>query len=164
MAINAGKKWEDYFRQNWKECFPRTFVYRLPDQVSGYKQTSANPCDFFCFVCNRLFMIECKTHKGNSIPFAAIPQYSRLLEYKNMKNIFPGVLIWFVDKDIVVWVGIEELEKMKNNKEKSISLKMLENKLYNIVEIPAEKKRVFMHCDYTYLLDICKLEKENKNE
>lgn len=61
--------------------------------MSGYGQTSANPCDFICFVSGKLFLIECKEHKGASIPFTAISQYSRLLQYKNIPGVYPGVII-----------------------------------------------------------------------
>jgi hypothetical protein len=121
--------------------------------MTGYKETSQNPCDFICFPGKRLFLMECKEHKGASIPFAAIPQYERLLEYKGIPNVYPGVVIWFSEKDTVIWVGIDDMEKMVSNGEKSIGLRMLENTLYNIIMIPSEKKRVFMSSDYSILLE-----------
>jgi hypothetical protein len=69
-------------------------VFRLKDNMNGYKETSGNPCDFLCFPGeNKLFMIECKEHKGASIPFTAIPQYDRLLEYKDCPGVYPGVML-----------------------------------------------------------------------
>lgn len=44
---------------------------------------------------------------------------------------------------------------MVNDGKKSISLKMLDEKLYNIIEIPSVKKRVFLESDYTILKDLC---------
>lgn len=70
--------------------------------MNGYRDTSQNPCDFLCFPCDtKLFMVECKEHKGASIPFSAIPQYERLLQYKNLKNIYAGIVIWLSEKDVV---------------------------------------------------------------
>lgn len=46
-------------------------------------------------------MVECKAHAGASIPFSVIPQYSRLLEYKDFINVFPGIVVWLYEKDIV---------------------------------------------------------------
>jgi hypothetical protein len=71
--------------------------------MNGYKETSGNPCDFLCFPgTNQLFMVECKEHKGSSIPFTAIPQYDRLLEYKDLPGVYPGVMLWLSEKDLVM--------------------------------------------------------------
>lgn len=152
----AGKKWEAEFRKTWANCFPNTFLYRIPDAMTGFKETSQNPCDFLCFPKNELFMVECKTHKGASIPFTAIPQYERLLEYKGYKGVIPGILIWFSEKDLVIWVDINEAEKMVKNGEKSIGIRMLKGKLYNILVLPIEMKRVYPKVDYTYLVNYYK--------
>lgn len=121
--------------------------------MNGYKETSGNPCDFLCFPGeNKLFMVECKEHKGASIPFTAIPQYERLLEYKNYPGVFPGVMLWLSEKDMVLWISITEMEKMVKDGKKSIGIKMLEDSLYNIIMIPSEKKRVFLNSDYSILM------------
>lgn len=157
MSRDLGKKFEDSFKKQWADTFPGTFLYRLPDQMNGYKESSENPADFFCFPVEACFLVvECKSHKGASIPFNAIPQYERLLEYKGRKNTYPGVLVWFYEKDKILWVSIEEAEKMVLDGEKSIGLRMLDqdykNK-YNILDIPATKLRVFMKPDYEWLVE-----------
>lgn len=124
--------------------------------MTGFKQTSMNPCDFVCYVSGKLFLMECKEHLGASIPFSAISQYDRLLAYKGITGVYPGVLVWLSEKDKVFWVPIEEMEKMTLAGEKSVGLKALQDKSYNIVEIPSEKKRVFMESDYSCLLDYVK--------
>jgi hypothetical protein len=154
-SANKGKAWEEKFRQDWRKCFPNTFVFRLKDQMTGYKETSGNPCDFLCFPGNnQLFMVECKEHKGASIPFTAIPQYERLLEYKDCPYTFPGVMLWLSEKDKVMWISIQEMEKMVQDGKKSIGLKMLKEKSYNIIEIPSVKKRVYLDSDYTILTSL----------
>lgn len=155
---DIGKKFEDRFRKDYKECFPDTFIYRLPDQQSGYAGGgSQNPCDFICYPGSLILMAECKAHKGASIPFSAIPQYERMLEYKGLKSTHAGVVVWFYEKDIVIWVSIEEMEKMVLDGEKSIGLRMLKpkkdsEKAYNIITIPSVKLRAFMESDYNYLV------------
>lgn len=155
---DIGKKFEDRFRKDYKQCFPNTFIYRLPDQQSGYAGGgSQNPCDFICYPGSLELMVECKAHKGASIPFSKIPQYERMLDYKGLHKTFPGVVVWFYEKDIVIWVSIEEMEKMVLDGEKSIGLRMLQNKndnekAYNIITIPSTKLRAFMESDYTYLV------------
>lgn len=154
MATNKGKAWEDKFRQDWRKCFPNTFIFRLKDQMTGYKETSGNPCDFLCFPGNNeLFLVECKEHKGASIPFTAIPQYDRLLEYQGLPGVRAGVVLWLSEKDRVFWISIDEMEKMVKDGKKSIGLKMFEDKSYNIIEIPSVKKRVYLDSDYTVLID-----------
>lgn len=157
-SADIGKKFEERFRKDYKRCFPNTLIYRLPDQQSGYAGGgSQNPCDFFCFTGNEVLMVECKAHKGASIPFTAIPQYERMLNYKGLEKTFPGAVIWFYEKDIVLWVSIDEMEKMVNDGEKSIGLRMIDNKKpykksYNIITIPSSKLRAFMESDYDYLV------------
>lgn len=53
------------------------------------------------------------------------------------------------------------MEKMFLAGEKSIGIRMLENKSYNIIVLPSVKKRVFLETDYTYLLKL--IEEGNLN-
>ena len=157
---NLGKSFEERFKKDWQRCFPNTLIYRLPDQQSGYAGGGgSNPCDYFCFTGNELLMVECKSHAGASISFSAIRQYEKMLDYKGINKVFPGVLVWFYEKDAVIWVSIEEMEKMVNDGEKSIGLRMIDEKkpykkLYNIVVLPSKKLRTFMETDYNYLVEV----------
>lgn len=160
MAADFGKKFEIRFSQDWKRCFPDTLIYRLPDQQSGYAGGgSSNPCDFLCYPGSCVLMVECKAHKGLSIPFTAIRQYEKMLDYKGLTKVFPGVAVWFYEKDTVIWVSIEEMEKMVNDGEKSIGLRMIDDKKpykksYNIITLPSKKLRTFMETDYNYLVEV----------
>lgn len=157
-SADIGKKFEERFRKDYKACFPNTLIYRLPDQQSGYAGGgSQNPCDFVCYPGNCVLMVECKATKGSSINFSKIPQYERLLDFKGLHKTFPGVLIWFYEKDTVIWVSIEEMEKMVLDGEKSIGLRMIDEKKpykkhYNILTLPSTKLRTFMETDYNYLV------------
>ena len=157
---DIGKKFEDRFKKDYIRCFPDTLIYRLPDQQSGYAGGgSSNPCDFLCYPGECVLMVECKAHAKASIPFSAIPQYERLLEYKGKYKTFPGVVVWFYEKDIVIWVSIEEMEKMVLDGEKSIGLRMIDDKKpykksYNIITLPSTKLRAFMETDYSYLVEV----------
>ena len=153
---SLGKKFEAKFKKDWEECFPNELVYRLPDQMSGYG-ASNNPCDFFAFADGNLFMTECKETKEASIPWTSIRQRDKLIEYyhKGYKNVFQGVIIWFSEKDTVIYVSAQEMEKMVEDGEKSIGLRMLKSdykKSYNIIVIPSEKVRTFMKSNYKYLV------------
>lgn len=155
---DIGKKWESKFESTWIKQFPGTLIYRLPDQQGGYAgEGGSNPCDFLCYPGNCVLMVECKAHKGASIPFNAIPQYERQLKYKGRHKTFPGVLVWFYEKDIIIWVSIEEMEKMVADGEKSIGLRMMKEnypKKYCIIGVPAVKLRTFMEADINYLVEV----------
>ena len=153
-----GKKWEDKFKATYEKQFPGTLIYRLPDQQSGYGGIGgSNPCDFMCYPVNCVLMVECKAHAGASISFNDIRQYDKMLNFKGLCQTFPGVLVWFYEKDTIIWVSIEEMEKMMLDGEKSIGLRMLKEnykKKYRIINIPAIKLRTFMEADLKYLVEV----------
>ena len=155
---DLGKKWEDKFKSTYVKQFPETLIYRLPDQQSGYGgKGGSNPCDFLCYPGNCVLMVECKAHAGASISFNDIRQYEQMLDFKNKHKTFIGVLVWFYEKDTIIWVSIEEMEKMVNDGEKSIGLRMMKEnypKKYRIINVPAEKLRTFMEADLNYLVEV----------
>lgn len=153
MAPNRGKKFEQQFKKDWISAFPKSFILRLPDQQSGYFGTSKNLCDFICFTDKTLYLIECKTIKGNTFPISNLTQ----LEYLSSmvaEDIIPGVVIWFYEKDKVLFIPIKEIMRMKQNKLKSVNIKMLADNTYQIIDIPSVKLRTFMRSDYTILREL----------
>lgn len=157
MAINRGKQWEDRFNKDFLKTINDSIVIRLPDQVSRYKGHSSNICDFICYKYPIMFLIECKTVKKNgTFSITSFSQYESLLVYKDIKGVAPYVIIWFQEYDKVLAVRINDIEKMKDDGKKSVNVKMLNNddkKLYNIIDIPFIKKRVFLECDYNIVYD-----------
>ena len=157
MPKNKGKKWEEQFKEDWELCFPDTFCFRLKDQESRRKHTSKNPCDFLCFPNTKLYMLEVKSHKGNTFPFSCFKQYDLLKSYKDLKNVKCGVVIWFIDHTKIIYVSIQEVIKMREQDNlKSINIKMLRTKEYDIIEIPCEElkgNRKYPKCDYTGMVE-----------
>lgn len=157
---SLGKKWEAKVKSTLEKQFPGKFVYRLPDQQSGYGGVGgSNPCDFFFFPGDCMLMIECKAISGASINFNEIRQYDKMLDYKGLYKTYPGVIVWFYEKDTVIWVSIEEMEKMRADGEKSIGIRMIDEKKpykkqYNIITVPAVKLRTFMEADFNYLVEV----------
>ena len=152
MADNLGKKFEQKFRECWLSTFPNSFIYRLQDQMSGYKVISRNPCDFICYANSILFLIECKTIKGKSFPFSNLTQYDRIKEYVGIEGVRCGVIIWYYDCDKVVYIPISTVTQMLNDNLKSVNIQKISN--HNIIEIPSKKLRTFMESDYSCLLDL----------
>lgn len=153
MALNLGKQFEQIFKEDWKRSFPNSFLYRLPDQQSRYRGASQNPCDFIGFNDGVLYLLECKTHKGASIPFDAIPQYDRLVKYVGKPGIRVGIIVWLNEKDLVFYLPVQTLSQLKESGKKSVGLKTLAEG-YNIKILPSVKKRVFMTTDYQELVDL----------
>ena len=137
MAVNRGKQFEEQFKKDFLKTFPNGFILRLPDQMSGYKSYSQNPCDFICFIHGKLFLIECKSHKGASLPFDAITQYDKLVSYDNIPGVYIGVVIWLYDKDKVLYAPISLIKQLKQEGKKSIGIKALDE-YSNLIEIPSD--------------------------
>ena len=153
MASNRGKQFEEQFRKDFLRTFPKGFILRLPDQMSGYKSYSQNPCDFICFTNGKLFLIECKSHKGASLPFDVITQFDKLASYSDIPDVYAGVVIWLYEKDKVLYAPINLIKRLKGEGKKSIGIKAL-NEYEEFIEIPSEKKRVMMSSDYSILLNL----------
>jgi len=77
LKDGSWKKFEAFFKKNWIDTVPESFIYRLNDQMSGY-MGSSNISDFICYKKPELFLIECKAHAGNTFPFSAFRQYEDL--------------------------------------------------------------------------------------
>ena len=153
MANTIAKKFEEQFKKDFLNTFPDGFILRLPDQMSGYKSYSQNPCDFICFTSGKLFLIECKSHKGASLPFDVITQFDKLVSYSNVPDVYAGVVIWLYEKDMVLYAPINLIKRLKGEGKKSIGIKAL-NEYEEFIEIPSEKKRVMMSSDYSVLLNL----------
>ena len=148
MPQNYGKAFENQFRQDIRRL--GMFIYRLPDQMSGYAGYSKNPCDFFVYSKPNLFLLECKTVHGNTFPLSNFTQYELMKSYVNIQGVYGAVIIWFVDHDKIIYVPIEQVKQMKEEQKKSINIKDLDN----IRIVPAMKKRIFMQGDYSFLKEI----------
>ena len=155
MPQNFGKKFEQKVREDFKKI-GGSFVYRLPDQVGGFKGGS-NVSDFICYVEPNIFLLEVKSTSGNTFPLTNLTQLEKLLEYKNIPGLRKGVVIWYTERDKVIYVPAITFEKMKLDGKKSINIRTLAEDGYDFVEVPSVKKRVFLDSDYSVL---CKLPEE----
>ena len=143
MAI-SGKAFEEQFKENWKKSFPEGDITRLYDVTGGYLNVS-NVSDFIGYSYPNMFYIECKVHKGASIPFTNITQYDKLLKKSGIKGVRAGVVLYLYEKFKVLYIPVKTIEQ------KSVGLKAIEEG-YRIIEIPSTKLKVFMDSDYTVLM------------
>lgn len=137
---NMGKKFEDLVYKTFKE-YPGVSIDRIPDQTMKYKGRK-NVSDFVVFRRPFEYYIECKTVHGNTLPFANITQYDALLEKGDIDGVIPGVLCWWVDKDVTRWIPICEIAYFKSKGKKSVRYD--ENAGF---EILGRKKKVFFDYD-----------------
>ena len=149
--VSKGKQFEHKFKQDFLKTTNCSFLYRVPDQLSGYKGTSINICDFIIYNNSLLYLIETKTHTGNTFPFINFTQYEKMRKYVNVIGVRVGVVLWMIDHDQVLYVPVSTITEMKNKNKKSFNIKDLHNTEYNIKIIPSKKRRVFMDSDYSIL-------------
>ena len=69
-----------------------SFCYRLYDVTSGYSGI-AGVSDFICYKFPFIFLIDCKSHSGNTVNFNDFSQYERMLEYKDVYGLIAGTMI-----------------------------------------------------------------------
>lgn len=49
--------------------------------------------DFICYKFPYIFIIDCKSHQGNTVSFNDFAQYERMLPYKDVKGLIAGTVI-----------------------------------------------------------------------
>ena len=151
MGTNRGKEFESIIKKACEKV-DNTYVLRLYDSMSGYKSI-ANPCDFVIYNNPNLFLLECKSCYGASLPFSNISefQWESLLKASSIKGIISGFMIWFIDKDVTVFVPASNMDIYAKTKEsKSFSYKDAEE--YGYI-IPGIKKKIFFDYDLKQFLE-----------
>lgn len=139
MAENVGKKFEARIKKAF-ECVEGVSIDRIHDQTTGYAG-STNICDFIVYKKPYEYYIECKTIHGNTLPLGNIThnQWSGLIEKSQINGVRAGVIVWFVDKDITMYVPIQTLQALEKQGYKSVHYTLTAG----VVHITGKKKRVF---------------------
>ena len=156
MAVNRGKQFEGKIAESF-DRIKDVSVIRLHDQTMGYLG-GQNPCDFIIYHKPYLYAIECKSVHGNTFPIYSKDikkkygnitnyQWESLMELSNIKGVFAGVLVWFIDKDETVFFDINLLNRWRKAGHKSIHsypewLEHVEKKT-DWCYLEGKKKRVF---------------------
>lgn len=152
MAAVDGKSFEEKFRRDWIKSFPNGTIDRLYDNMSGYRAVS-NVSDFICYNYPLHYYIECKAHKGVSIPFTSISQYDKLIKKSGIKGVRAGVVLFLYEKDKVLYIPATTIQQLKKDGKKSVGIKSIEEG-YNIIEIPSKKLKIYMDSDYSCLSNL----------
>lgn len=152
MGLNRGKQFEKKFANDFLKI-ENSSLDRLYDVTLGYKSIS-QISDFIGYIYPNIFYLECKTHKGNTFPLVNLTQYEKLLPKVGIKGVRVGMILWMVEHDVIVYIPISSIKKMKEDGKKSFNIKMLKENTYRIIEIPSVKKRVFLDADYSVLKNL----------
>ena len=115
--MNYGKQFEAKFKSDWKKSFPDGVIIRIYDVVSGMRSIS-NISDFIGYVDGKLYLLECKSHKGASIPFDVISQYEKLKSFVGIPGVRSGVIVWLYEKDKCYYVPVKTITQAKKDKER----------------------------------------------
>ena len=147
IAVNAGK----LFEQDIKASVPDTcWIYRLRDNASSFaggentRFASSNICDYILFddITRTLYLVECKSTKGTSIPLTMLRE-SQLkgLQEASKHNLIAGLLVNFrnINND-TFFITIDKFIQMMNSiNKKSFNVKDLET--IGAIRVENTKKR-----------------------
>lgn len=174
MGVNRGKKFEKVVQ----ECFEKTpgvSIDRLHDQTTGY-EGSSNICDFIVYREPHEFYFECKSVHGNTLSIHSIPkpdkrgvlhgfygnitdtQWEGLLEKSKIKGVHAGILCWWIECDITLYLPIEILQYAYENGDKSIRFDeyisgMFKGVVRRFIRLQGKKKRIYYDYDMEALLN-----------
>lgn len=147
MAQNAGK----IFEADIKASVPdRCWLYRLRDNASSFaggsntRFTSTNICDFLMLddKTQTLYLLECKSTKGTSIPLSMIRNNQiKGLQEASEHYLVAGLIVNFRNENNdTFFITIDDFVSMINSVgKKSFNIKDLEAN--NAMHIKCEKKR-----------------------
>lgn len=148
MPKNKGKEFERVVRDSFAKI-DGVSIDRFKDTQSKNKGDK-NPSDFVVYKKPYEYYVECKTTTQNTLNFSNIRQWDDLLEKSKIKGVVAGVMVWFNQRDVTLFIPIQALEKAKDNGCKSIHYSCLERGKhlgFEGVEITGKKKRVYFDYD-----------------
>lgn len=152
---NRGKKFEDIIRKAF-EAMPDVSVDRLRDAPRKLKGVD-NPSDFIVYKKPHEIYVECKSHKGNTLPFSCIrtEQLVGMTEKAKINGVKAGVIVWYIDHDITVWYSIGAINGCITNGDKSLNVKDIPKFEYqeDCIVIQGKKKRVYFEYDMNKFLE-----------
>ena len=152
MAINRGKQFEERIRKQF-EKLKNTFVLRLYDVTMGYSKID-NPCDLIVYKDGTLNLFECKAIHGNALNFKSHireNQWDKLLKYAYIGGVNAGIICWFIDYDITLFIDIQDLDRCKQFGNKSFKIKDINS--VPCVYINGHKKKIFFEYDLEKFLE-----------
>ena len=155
-SSNKGKQFEEVIRQSFLKV-SGVSIDRLRDAPKKLKNVD-NPSDFIVYKKPHEIYVECKSHKGNTLPFSCIreEQIKGMSEKARIEGVKAGIIVWFIDHDLTVWIPINEAVFWRDIGNKSINIKNIQDKhterIRHIV-IQGKKKRIYFDYDMNKFLE-----------
>lgn len=156
---NRGKDFEGEVR-NSIEKVDGVYILRLYDPQGGYLSV-ANPCDFIAYKKPTMYMLECKSHKGNTLPIYSNDPKKKYGVFTNTqwegmlnaseKGIVAGAIVWWIDRDVTKFIPIDVLQHYRDMGMKSIRY---DDPFSAIFPIKGTKKRIYFDYDFTEFFNI----------
>jgi len=143
---NKGKQFEDVVKKAFEKV-PGVSIDRLRDAPKKLKGVD-NPSDFIVYKKPHEVYVECKSHKGNTLPFTCIrsQQMVQMMKKSYIDGVIAGFIIWFIDRDITVWIDVRDVfPYWFSIGEKSINFKDIDK--MNAICLYGKKKRIYF--DYS---------------
>ena len=120
----------------------------------GYKQIN-NPCDFIVYRKGTINLFELKAIHGSTLNFKSHireNQWNELLKYSKIGGVNAGIICWFIDSDITLFLDIDWLRILKEKGFKSFNVKK-DLEAIPISIINGVKKRTFFKYDLEQFLE-----------
>jgi len=142
---NKGKIFEDVIKKSFEKA-QGVSIDRLRDAPKKMKNVD-NPSDFIVYKYPHEIYVECKSHKGNTLPFSCIreEQLDGMFRKNVIDGVMAGIIVWYIDHDKTFWIPIVEVYNIRNIGAKSINIKDLTER--NSIVIRGRKKRVYFDYD-----------------
>lgn len=143
---NKGKKFEDVIKESFLKV-PDVSIDRLRDAPRKLKGVD-NPSDFIVYKKPHEIYVECKSHKGNTLPFSCIreEQIKGMREKAKIDGVKAGIIVWYIDHDLTYWIPIQEITRLIAEGKKSLNVKAFNISL-NHIYIQGKKKRIYFNYD-----------------
>lgn len=146
---NKGKAFEDVIKKSFEKV-DGVSIDRLRDAPRKMKNVD-NPSDFIVYKKPYEVYVECKSHKGNTLPFSCIreEQIKGMTEKAKIDGVKAGVICWYIDHDITVWYSIDVINASIEAGNKSLNVKDIDtfSSQEGCIVIQGKKKRVYFDYD-----------------
>lgn len=174
MAENLGKKFENVIESAFRKV-EVVSIDRIHDQTTGFKSSSTNIADFVVYRKPYEYYIECKSVHGNTLSIYSNPkpdkqgvlhgfygnitdaQWNGLLEKSKIDGVHAGIICWWVDKDVTMYIPIDTLVLYRDYKNKK-SIRYDESFDFYVNHeafvLKGKKKRVFFDYDMNDFLQL----------
>ena len=175
MAVNRGKDFEDVFKTSCM-LVKDVSIDRVHDQTTKFAGSS-NICDFIAYKKPYEYYFECKSVHGNTLSIFSNPkkdkngklkgfygnisdkQWQGLTEKSKINGVCAGVVVWWVEKDVTMFIPIKALNELREQGKKSIRF---DDKHKLFIKLTGKKKRVFFEYDMKSFFNT--IEKKGRKE